>query len=40
MPQPTYGDLLQVFVDAGHAPCAEGLCAVLRKKYKGKVLTA
>ena len=28
----TYGNLLQVFVDAGHTECAEALCAVLRKE--------
>ena len=32
MHRATYGNLLQVFVDAGHGRCAEALCEVLRKK--------
>ena len=32
MIQATYGNLLQVFVDAGHTQCAEALCALLRGK--------
>lgn len=28
----TYGNLLEVFVKAGHKECAEALCGVLRKK--------
>ena len=28
----TYGNLLELFVKAGHTQCAEALCEVLRKK--------
>ena len=28
----TYGNLLELFVQAGHTECAEVLCEVLRKK--------
>ena len=28
----TYGNLLEVFVKAGHSRCAKTLCEVLRKK--------
>ena len=28
----TYGNLLELFVEAGHTPCAEVLCELLRKK--------
>ena len=28
----TYGNLLELFVQAGHTQCAEVLCEVLRKK--------
>ena len=30
----TYGNLLELFVKAGHTLCAETLCEVLRKKCK------
>ena len=29
----TYGNLLELFVQAGHTQCAEVLCEVLRRKY-------
>ena len=28
----TYGNLLELFVNAGHTQCAEALCEILRKK--------
>ena len=28
----TYGNLLELFVKAGHTQCAEALCGVLREK--------
>ena len=31
-PRATYGNLLEVFVRAGHTQCAEAVCEVLRKK--------
>ena len=31
----TYGNLLELFVQAGHTQCAEVLCEVLRKKCEG-----
>ena len=30
----TYGNLLELFVKAGHTQCAEAVCEVLRKKCK------
>ena len=30
----TYGNLLEVFVQAGHTECAEALCQVLKMKCK------
>ena len=30
----TYGNLLEVFVEAGHTECAEALCQVLKMKCK------
>ena len=31
-PRATYGNLLELFVKAGHTQCAEAVCEVLRKK--------
>ena len=30
----TYGNLLELFVKAGHTQCTEAVCEVLRKKCK------
>ena len=37
MRRATYGNLLQVFVDAGHTEGAKALCEVLRKKCEDNV---
>ena len=34
----TYGNLLELFVNAGHTQCAEAVCEVLRKKCESSVL--
>ena len=36
--QATYRNLLQLFVQAGHSPCAKALCEVLRKKCENTEL--
>ena len=33
----TYGNLLELFVNAGHTQCAEAVCEVLRKKCESRV---
>ena len=33
----TYGNLLELFVDAGHTPCAEVLCELLTKKSEFRI---
>ena len=35
----SYGNLLQLFVDAGHTKCAEALCELLRRKCEREIFT-